>query len=105
MLQIDEITVVGGGARGEVWRQIMADIFGTRILVPQALEEGGSMGAAVIGGVGAGIFKDFSVVDELFLKMEHMQIPNPLNTEIYQKKKLVFEQLYQALEPLYQTML
>lgn len=31
MLQIDEITVVGGGARGEVWRQIMADIFGTRI--------------------------------------------------------------------------
>lgn len=104
-LQIDEITVVGGGARGAVWRQIMADIFGTRILVPQALEEGGSMGAAVIGGVGAGIFKDFSVVDELFLKMEHMQIPNPLNTEIYQKKKLVFEQLYQALEPLYQTML
>ena len=61
-MDIKEITVVGGGAKGAVWRQIMADIYNARIKVPSLLEEGSSMGAAVIGGVGTGIFKDLSLI-------------------------------------------
>ena len=34
----------------------MADIYNAKILVPELLEEGSSMGAAVIGGVGAVYF-------------------------------------------------
>lgn len=97
-VKIEEMTVVGGGARGEIWRQIMADIFGTDILVPEMLEEGGSMGAAVIGGVGAGIFEDFTAVDR-FLRIRGRQGPDRTLTGLYQKKREMFEKLYEALEP------
>ena len=36
-VDIDEIMVVGGGAKGRVWRQIMADVYNTRIVVPTVL--------------------------------------------------------------------
>lgn len=40
-VEIHEITVIGGGAKGDVWRQIMADVYNTRILVPSLLEDVG----------------------------------------------------------------
>lgn len=100
---IGEMTVVGGGARGEVWRQIMADIFGVDILVPEMLEEGGSMGAAVIGGVGAGIFNDFTAVDR-FLRIRERRSPNRALTELYREKREMFDRLYEALAPYYAKM-
>ena len=74
-MDIKEITVVGGGAKGAVWRQIMADIYNARIKVPSLLEEGSSMGAAVIGGVGTGIFKDFTAIDR-FINIESVHTPD-----------------------------
>ncbi len=102
-IKIEEMTVVGGGARGEVWQQIMADIFEMEILVPEMLEEGGSMGAAVIGGVGAGIFEDFTAVDR-FLRMKEKRSPRRELAELYRGKQEMFEKLYGALEPLYAGM-
>lgn len=101
--RIEEMTVVGGGARGEIWQQIMADIFETGILVPEMLEEGGSMGAAVIGGVGAGIFEDFTAV-ERFLRMKEKRNPDKELAEMYREKREMFDKLYKALEPLYTGM-
>jgi xylulokinase len=42
-VDIDEILVIGGGAKGAVWRQIMADLYNAKITVPSLLEEAGSM--------------------------------------------------------------
>ena len=100
---IDEITVVGGGARGRVWRQIMADILETRILVPRVLEEAGSMGAAVIAGVGTGIYQDFHAIDR-FLEIADVQEPDVSVYEIYRQEKELFDACYQALEPLFGRM-
>jgi len=99
-IPVEEVAVVGGGAKGDVWRQILADIFETKILVPRMLEEGGAMGAAVIGGVGAGIFPDFSAI-ERFFEIKDEKMPNEENFPLYRKKKEMFERLYEALEPLY----
>ena len=99
-MDISEIICVGGGAKGEVWRQIMADIYQAKILVPTTLEEGSSMGAAVIGGVGSGIFKDFSAVDR-FLKIDSVQEPNPAAVEAYVPVKKAFDLYYNALADVY----
>lgn len=53
-IPIDELLVVGGGAKGALWCQMMADVYNARIKVPVLLEEATSMGAAVTGGVGVG---------------------------------------------------
>ena len=95
-LDIREIMVVGGGAKGAVWRQIMADIYNARILVPTILEEGSSMGAAVIGGVGAGIYKDFSAIDK-FIQIEYVHEPNPNAMKAYEPVKKAFDAYYFAL--------
>ena len=46
-IPIDELLVVGGGAKGALWCQMMADVYNARIKVPVLLEEATSMGAAV----------------------------------------------------------
>jgi xylulokinase len=56
---IREIRATGGGARSSFWLQIMADVFGlpiTRVENP----EGGAAGAAILAGVGVGIYEDFA---------------------------------------------
>jgi len=102
-VDIDTITVIGGGAKGEVWRQMMADIYNAKILKPNYLEEATSMGAAIIGGVGAGVFKDFNVVDR-FIKIESEHEPNENNQQQYLKMMPVFDDCYYALENIYEKL-
>jgi len=99
-LRIDEITVIGGGAKGEIWRRIMADIYGADVVMPDYLEEATSIGAAIIGGVGAGIFPSFDVVDQ-FLHERSRVRPDAGNAEVYGRAKRLFEKCYRALEPVF----
>lgn len=73
---IDQMTVIGGCAQNPVWRQMMADIYQAEIRVPNYLEEATSMGAAILAGIGAGVFKDFSVIDR-FVRIEQTVQPIP----------------------------
>ncbi|WP_069997208.1 xylulokinase [Cellulosilyticum sp. I15G10I2] len=97
---IKEMIVIGGGAKGELWRQIMADIYGVPILKPNFLEEATSMGAAIAAGVGIGVFENFKVINQ-FLKMEDKIYPIPENQEIYTRMYPIFEQCYTSLVDVY----
>ncbi|MCC8166690.1 MAG: xylulokinase, partial [Planctomycetes bacterium] len=97
---IDDITVIGGGAKGALWRRIMADIYNATILRPNYLEEATSIGAAIIAGVGAGIFPDFSIVDRFFSIVDTVT-PDPETRPIYDRNRDLFERLYQALDPVF----
>jgi xylulokinase len=102
-IPIDEILVIGGGAKGAVWRQMMADIYDVRILAPALLEEATSMGAAVAGGVGAGLFKDFDAIDR-FIEVKYVSEPIRKNVEAYKPVRETFDLCYQSLQPVYQKM-
>jgi xylulokinase len=52
-----EIRVVGGGARSELWLQIKADVTG-RTIQPVLADEPTALGAAVLAGLAAGTFAD-----------------------------------------------
>jgi len=97
---IEAITVIGGGAKGTVWRQMMADIYDCRIEKLNVLEEATSMGAAVIGGVAAGVFKDFEVVHR-FIRVDDVVHPNPAHQAVYRKMMPIFEKSYHALVDVY----
>ena len=97
---IDEILLIGGAARSSQWQKAIADIFQTRVLVPEYLEEANSMGAAVIAGVGAGLFEDFTAIDR-FLVMRSKEEPEAANQAIYEKVKERYNAVYRALEPLF----
>ena len=96
-------TVIGGGAKGEVWRQMMADIYNATIQKPNVLEEATSMGAAILAGIGAGLFDGFDVIDR-FLRIENEHTPNEENRSEYQKMMPLFDACYDALVDVYEKM-
>lgn len=102
-MTIDEILVIGGGAKGPVWRKMMADVYNARIKVPTLLEEATSMGAAVTGGVGVGIFKDFTAIDSM-LDINSVVEPDPAAHAAYEPVKEAFEVCYNAMQPVYEYM-
>ena len=52
---VERMTVCGGGSRSPLWRQMLADLYGCPVRTLQA-DEGGALGAALLAGVGAGVY-------------------------------------------------
>lgn len=94
---IDSLRVIGGGARSAAWNQIMADVFGIPVNRLSQLEEATSMGAAAAGGVGAGIWKDFSKVDEM-VQIASEAKPRAELRALYDELSEIFEEAYAALD-------
>ena len=97
---IDAMRVIGGGAKGQLWNQIMADVYGVNVQRLTILEEATSLGAAVAGGVGVGLYKDFSMVEHMN-PVASIVKPNPVSKESYNKLLKVFNSAYDALVPVY----
>ena len=93
---IEAVTVIGGGAQGRVWCRIFSDMFGIPVQIPENISEANSLGAAVIAGVGAGLFPDFSAVSR-FVKMKETLLPDPEAHALYSEGKKEFDRLYHAL--------
>lgn len=92
-VNIDRLVVIGGGARSESWLKIFADVYGVEIQRPNVLEEACSMGAAIIAGVGAGVFENFDVI-ERFLQIKDTISPNPTEHAKYEQLKPIFRRSY-----------
>lgn len=100
---LEEMTIIGGGAKSPLWLQMMADIYNVEVHRPNYLEEATSMGAAVVGGVGAGMFDDFDVIDR-FITIEETYRPNSDTQKAYARMKPVFDQTYHALCDVFDAM-
>jgi xylulokinase len=98
--QIDAMRIIGGGARGRVWNQIMADIYGIPVQRLAILEEATSMGAALVGGVGIGLYPDFSMIETMNEIASTVQ-PDPAAQAVYEKVYPIFNATYDALVPVY----
>ncbi len=98
--RIDEVIVIGGGAKGALLRQILADVFGRPVLRPRLLDEATSLGAAVAAGVGVGLFRDFSIVSQ-FNPVLDRQAAEPGAEAVYNWLHPVFMAAYEALVPVF----
>ena len=97
-----EVISSGGGAKSAVWRQIQADIMGLPVKTQRGAGEGGAYGAAVIAGVGAGVW---SSVDEAakMLTVETVTQPIPENVEVYDRIIRTYFGLYGDLKQRFRT--
>ena len=99
-LEIDKMILTGGGAKGDIVAQILSDVLEADLVRPDHVEEATSIAAAVIAGVGCGIYEDFTAIRR-FLKFTAPVIPAANAREAYEKPKRVFDAAYRALESLY----
>jgi xylulokinase len=98
--RIEEITLIGGGAKGAIWRQMLADIYGRPTLRPRLLDEATSLGAAIAGGVGVGLYRDFSMVRQC-IEIIDRHTPDPVNSALYNKLYPTFLKAYEVLVPVF----
>ena len=102
-LHIDAMRLIGGGARSPLWRQILADIWGLKILQPRLLAEATSLGAAIAGGVGVGIWPDYGVAHDL-VQADAAEMPDPVAHGAYGRLYGLFQETYRALAPIYERL-
>ncbi|MDR2370564.1 MAG: hypothetical protein LBD71_03720, partial [Treponema sp.] len=98
--KIDKVSVIGGGAKGPVWLQILADIWQKPLEVPAYTEEATSLGAAVCGGVGIGAFKDFSVIHKFNHPVKTIE-PHTELAPLYDELLDIFNLSYDSLKSVY----
>lgn len=96
-LDIEQIRISGGGARSELWRQIMADVFDKELVTLQSTQ-GAPYGAALLSGVGAGVYTNIREACGQVIKIAARTIPNRENARTYQDHYGVYQGLYPALK-------
>lgn len=102
-IKIKDIIVIGGGAKSSIWLKIMADIYNKRILKPKSLQEATSLGAAMAGGVGVGLFKDFNEAKSMVQIVENIE-PDIFKNETYERIYPLFKDLYTMLLPAFEKL-
>ena len=92
----ESIRLGGGGARGELWRQIQADVYGMPVDL-LAAEEGAAYGAALIAGVGAGTWPSVEAACETAVHVAKRIQPDPQNVSLMNRQYVEYRKLYPAL--------
>src|SRR5207247_9805054 len=76
-LEVRRLTIVGGGAKGALWRQIKADVTGLPVRVPQNVETTAT-GAAILAAVGCGLLPNVaSAAGALVQYRPEEHLPDP----------------------------
>lgn len=95
-VKIGDMMVCGGGARSPLWRQMLSDIYGCKVSTLQS-EQGGALGAAILAGVGAGLYPSLAEACKSLIKKGGSYYPDPENGAKYRKYMGLYSSLYHTL--------
>ena len=96
---VEELHAMGGAANSLVWTQIKADVTGKKISVP-ASDTATTLGAALLAGVGVGIYKDFEEAVKQTVAIKRVHLPNKDHSECYKHYFEIYKKLYSHLKDL-----
>jgi xylulokinase len=94
-IDIQQVRGSGGGVRSAVWRQILADVFGTELVTVNSTE-GAAYGAALLAAVGAGVFADVEAACDQAIELTNRVTPGT-DTAAYEDYYPIYRALYPAL--------
>jgi len=100
---IQQVRAAGGGARSQVWRQVMADVFGTE-LVTINVTDSTAFGAALLAGVGSGVFRSVPEACAATVRIVERTEPVAESQAAYNEYYPVYRSLYRALKPAYDAL-
>lgn len=95
----DPLRAIGGGAKSDVWMQIVADVTRRRVEAVENPQEAGAMGCAMSTAVAAGAFRDFKEIKNA-IKVRRSFQPDPGCRAVYDELYDVFRCLYPRLSGL-----
>jgi len=96
---IEEVRVSGGGAKSDLWRQILADILGVRVARVTS-EEGAAHGAALLAGVGGGFWSSVEDACSAATSIEDLVSPIEENVACYDRLYALYRDSYPSCRSL-----
>ncbi len=93
-----EIRLIGGGSRSSLWRQIISDVTGLEVLQPENGDA--SFGAALLAGVGAGLFSSPEDAVARCARIVDRTKPGAARAALYDRLFEIYKDAQSALAPL-----
>lgn len=94
---IDELRIGEGGAKSELWRAIQADVFSQDVRIMETRQVS-AIGAAIIAGVGVGLFPNFETAAERTIVLGETVKSDPDRVQQYEACYQRYCELYPILK-------
>jgi len=93
---VSGVRLGGGGARSPLWRQIQADVYGYPVEIVEA-EEGAACGAALLAGVGGGVWRTVENACDAVVRVSARIMPDPAAVSVMTRQYQEYRKVYPAL--------
>ncbi len=97
-ISIRHFRTTGGLSKSDFFNQIKADIIGIPVEVPY-ISDGELVGAACIGALGMGVYRDIKEASSAMYKARRTLYPDPIKKERYDELFSLYRELYPSLAP------
>ena len=97
---VERIRLGGGGARSPLWQQIQADVYAHEVEILKA-EEGAAYGAAILAGVGSGIWKSVDDACDAAVRVAKSVRPDKNVSAAMQHGYQTYRRIYPALHSIF----
>ncbi len=98
-LSMDEIFLIGGGARSRLWSEIVCNVMNAPVSLPTPGDA--SFGSALLAGVGVGLYPDVRAAVRRCLKIDSRIEPDPAVATRYAGLFETYKRIHDALAPIY----
>ena len=92
-IKIERTKICGGGAKSPLWKQIIANVMNIKVDVLE-VEEGPSLGGAMLAAVGCGVYPDVETAGKKLAKVVDTVEPTPELAAKYEERYQKFKELY-----------
>ena len=100
-LDVRRLTIVGGGAKGDLWSQIKADVTGLPVRIPVNVETTAT-GAAVLAAVASGMFETVAEAASHFVSFRPQEFePDGTRQDIYEDMYVLYRRVYWSLKEVF----
>ncbi len=93
----EQMLACGGGGTSPLWRQMLADVYNRPVQTVKS-KEGPALGAAILAGVGAGLYPSVQEACDQLIQLNPPQEPVKENVQQYEKLYRIYTGLYPALK-------
>ena len=96
-VEVTQMMACGGGGKSPVWRQMLADLYNCTVRTV-AMDEGPALGAAILAGVGCGIYPDVETACGRIIREKSSTEPVEEEAAVYAGYHRIYQNLYRSLK-------
>jgi xylulokinase len=100
---VDEVRIAGGGAKGALWRKIVASVLNLPMVTVNSTE-GAAYGAALLAGTGVGAWRSVEAACDATISLSGRDEPVAAWAQAYDALYPRYRELYAALKPTYDAL-